>query len=342
MASLLEHTVMPSGGDYTTVNAAIDHIQASHADLVSADVYAAIKIDGTWTASDTTAVDVSAITTSVTCYLWIYTTATARHLGVWDATGHHCIYVSNGNPSFGATSVNYVRLDGLQIGNHTPSGNGKYVFYWQGTIADGANGLWLSNILFRGHGDATKTQALVYIDAVNTDFWMWNCEGFNLKAIAGNLGLYTGISSTTGTGHCYSCTFVGGSVAYNRNTGVLTMKNCYGGGVAGGSPECFTGGANMVMTNCASSDTTASGTGCITNVAYDTDAFVGVTLGSEDLHLAADGLSPLQGAGVNTSGESSPLNFATDIGGGARDSTWDIGAWAAVAAPVALLKIINE
>ena len=47
MATLLEHTVMPSGGDYTTLDAALDHLVASHAGLVVADKYAEIKIDGT-------------------------------------------------------------------------------------------------------------------------------------------------------------------------------------------------------------------------------------------------------------------------------------------------------
>ena len=339
MVTELKHTVKPSGGDYTGLKACLDHIKASHADFVTSDVYGLIEIDGTWTSPDTTAVNVSSITTDVDHYLDIYTTPTARHKGVWNTADGYCLHVSNGNPSLGVTSMAYVRIDGLQIDTHTPSGNGKYPFYDSGTVADGANGLWLSNTIFRGHADVTKTQALVYFDAPNRDFWMWNCIGINLKAIAGNDGVYTNISTTYGTGKIYSCAFVGGATCYSRGTGVLAMKNCYGGG---SSSEDFTGGANMVMTNCASEDTTASGTGCITGVAYDTDTFVSVTLGSEDLHLAADGLSPLQGAGVNTSGESSPLSFTVDIGGATRDSSWDIGAWAAAAAANPIVKIINE
>ena len=51
--------------------------------------------------------------------------------------------------------------------------------------------------------------------------------------------------------------------------------------------------------------------------------------GGDFTTLAADGLSPLQGAGTNTSGDAAPMNFTTDIDGDTRDSTWDIGADAA-------------
>jgi hypothetical protein len=65
------------------------------------------------------------------------------------------------------------------------------------------------------------------------------------------------------------------------------------------------------------------------SIAYNTDTFVNVTGGSEDFHLAADGLSPLQGTGTDTSGDAAPMNFTTDIDGDTRDATWDIGADAA-------------
>ena len=92
-----------------------------------------------------------------------------------------------------------------------------------------------------------------------------------------------------------------------------------------------TSGADETATDCVAAA-----------VALDTDTFVNVTGGSEDFHLAADGNSPLMGVGVDTSGDSAPLDFTTNIDGETRDATWDIGADSWVASGTAHLKIINE
>jgi len=80
MATQLKKTVKPSGGDYTTLNACL---AANQQDLVAADKYFDVEIDGTWASADTTAVaGLTNYTTDATRYINIYTTAAARHLGM--------------------------------------------------------------------------------------------------------------------------------------------------------------------------------------------------------------------------------------------------------------------
>ena len=88
----LKHTVCPSGCDYTSLNAAFTHLEATHTNLVTADVYADIEISGDWTAAaDTTAAGIGGITTDSTHYINVYTTVEARHPGHWDATKYRII-----------------------------------------------------------------------------------------------------------------------------------------------------------------------------------------------------------------------------------------------------------
>src|SRR3990167_4525241 len=74
----LKKTVMPSGGDYTSLEACMN---ANEQNLVTADQYFDVEIDGTWSSADTTAVTIENYTTDATHYINIYTTSAARHTG---------------------------------------------------------------------------------------------------------------------------------------------------------------------------------------------------------------------------------------------------------------------
>src|SRR3990167_2105406 len=90
-ATQLLKTVKPSGGDYTSLEACMN---ANEQDLVTADKYFDVEIDGTWSSADTTAVTIENYTTDATHYINIYTTATARHLGAW-ATNYYMLALNN-------------------------------------------------------------------------------------------------------------------------------------------------------------------------------------------------------------------------------------------------------
>jgi hypothetical protein len=315
MASELKHTVKPSGGDFTTLQGAIDHIVASHANLVGADVYALVEIDGTWSSPDTAQVLLSAsILTSATCYLSIYTTAAARfdpHGPVWD-TGAYILApnaIASTTAALSLVGVDYVFLDGLQVTTTNPGGSSRHIVVTGATArTDNNNQTRISNCILKGHGHATHTSSVLSLATANLDVCVWNCIGFNSTALGSNRSLYANMSST-GTCKVSNCTFIGGEYAYYRASGAMTIKNCYGGGSLSGDYY-----GTMTKTTCASSDTTGD-TG-LQSIPVSAATFVNVTPGSEDFHLAAG--SALIGVGTDTSGDAAPMNFTTDIDGDSR------------------------
>lgn len=312
MASELKHTVMPSGGDFTTLAAAVDHLEAAHADLVSADVYATIEIDGTWSSPDTASPTIHNITTDATRYISIYTTAAARHDGKWD-TGAYILELTNadGIVCDGGTGVNYVRFDGLQV--HIASGNANsqdpFTF---GNIA-ASNQFRISNSIIRHHG-LDYTSNAIYPSS-NTNLDIWNTVIYGFRNATGNARPLQWNGNVL---NLYNCTIISGYIGVNYGTGTITAKNTYVGGTGGADWN-----GTITMSYCGSADGTATGTGEVTE-GVDTDTFVNVSAGTEDFHLAADGDSLLEGAG-DAPGGAAPLNYTTDIDGDTC-SDWCIGA----------------
>jgi hypothetical protein len=112
-------TVKPSGqgGDYTTIDAAIDDQVANWPDLTSDcnDTGSAgiltISIEGTWSAADTAAVTISGFTTSSSYYLKIVADSNNKaSKDGWKTDRYQLVY--DGEFVIGD---DYVRLDGLQI-----------------------------------------------------------------------------------------------------------------------------------------------------------------------------------------------------------------------------------
>jgi hypothetical protein len=319
VTSLLKHTVTPAGqgGDFNTLAAAVAHLVAVHPNLVTADVYATIEIDGDWTGvSDTAAVTIDGLTTNATHYLYIYTTATARHAGVW-STSKYNLLVANATA---LTIVDpYVRIDGLQIGKSSVNASDQRCIVVVNGIGPGD--VRLSNLICKNSGSAERREQGIFIGDPEVTVYIWNVIVYGLDTSYATED-HSGINIGAGTVYIYSSTVIGGYDGIYRQeaTGTVTAKNVYAGG--SGNAD-FSG--TITETNCASEDTTAGGTNH-THAALDTDTFVNITATTENYHLAADGLSPLQAAGVDTTGDAAPMNFTTDIGGQTRSGTWDIGA----------------
>ena len=329
MATELKHTVKPSGGDFTTLNGALAHLAASHQDLISADVYATIEIDGTWSSADTTAATIPNLNGDATRYLSIYTTAAARHNGKWD-TGAYILSPANSTAlNVNAGNLAHIRIDGLQMGPSSTSGNYQACFYIS-TVPTAT--IWLSNCILKQTGDNSDITPGVFCEDSSATLCMWNCIVYGLGTT--DHALNSAICGYDFTAYnIYSCVAIGGKYGiYAGDTGgTITVKNTYAGGTV--TEDFYRGAGTLDKTNCASEDSSADDTGtgetaanCDVSVALDTDTFVNVTYATADYHMAADGNSPLMAQGADTSGESSPLNFTTDIDGQTRDATWDIGA----------------
>jgi hypothetical protein len=296
---------MPVGGDYNTLSGAVEHLKSAHANLVGADVYAEIKIDGTWSSPDTTAVAISGLTTDATRYLKIYTTESARHKGVW-STSYYMLYVANAGV-IPITSVSNVWIDGLQLGKSSESANYQDICYVSGTLTAGTNQILFSNCIGKHAKNNSYSQMFIDAEAANQRIFMYNCIDYNhgTAASAYNCSVFTGNGLFTG----YNCTFIGGYQGVNNDSGTAAVcKNCY----AYGSNAAYSG--TITKTTCASNDDT--GSNGLQGIGVDTDTFTNVSAGTENFHLPAG--SPLVEAGTDTSGDAAPMNFTTDIDGDTR------------------------
>ncbi len=317
MATTIYKTVKASGGDYTTLAA---WEAGQQADITAATGNDTIQDCTVFPIDDVAAVIILGWTTAAGNYIYVHADSTARHAGVWNGDKYNLV-LANAQPL--DIREDYVRIDGLQIATSSVNAVSQDVISFDGyTFTSGANEVWLSNLLIKGAGDVTYYQRGI-LNGTNLNLNIWNSEIYGIGAIASSRVITW--SGTAGTLKISSTDGIGGELGLYRGAGTVTAKNTYFGG---SSSADYSG--TITKTTCASED--ATGSAGLQGIALDTDTFVNVSAGTEDFHLAADGLSPLQGVGTDTSGDAAPMDFTTDIDGDARDATWDIGADAWVAA----------
>lgn len=245
--------------------------------------------------ADTTAVTIDGWTTSANSYIDILTDASNRAGCSWDTSKYRHAPVVAWGHSF-TVNEEYVRVDGLQASNVGSGGYAVSFSYWD----------------IGASTDLRVSACYIKAPSPMTIGYTSNVKVWNTILLGATVAISVSSPNTTTT--LYSCTVIstGAYGLFASSGAAATAKNCYFKGTTAAISGAVT------QTNCATSDASADGTNPLDNIAYDTDTFVNVTAGSEDFHLAADGLSPLVGAGVDTSGESAPLNFTTDILGTTR------------------------
>lgn len=321
MASLLKHTVRPSGGDFTSLDACWDHLLASHADFVSADVYGEIEVGGDWSLSpDTAPVAAIGLTLDETRYLHIYPDA-ANYAGPsWDDDKYRLLVSNAVAVQKSGANTDYVRWEGLQVGVSAVNANYQAAFYIEYTTDSNAL-WWIYNCLIRGPGEVAYRAPGIMVTDSQMGLNIWNSIVYNFKGTEGaraDSALYAYLQREI---NIYNSILSGGAYGlYLQDSGTVNAKNVYS---YGGSIEGFyREGGTLNKVNCASDDGSADDTGvgetasnCLVGVAFDSDTFVDVGDGSEDFHLAEDGASPLQGVGYDNSGDSAPMNFTEDMDG---------------------------
>lgn len=316
MATLLKHTVAPSGGDYTTLKDAYAHLVAAHANLVTADVYAEIEISGNWSGSpDTTAVSCNGLTTDATHYVHIYTDSSNRAGATWDTT-KYILSVSNAS----ALSIldDYVRIDGMQITTPAIDGTDDAVLQVAGITATN-NDIRISNCTLKGANDPDTRQYVFSCSDADTILTMWNCYAYDASpAVANAAGFYL----NPATANLYNC------LAYNCQKGLTRAAgtvNVYDS-VSFYNADDFSGTFN-VIDYCASDD------GDGTNAVAESG---GGAAWPSDFNAAASGnftlvsTSNLIGAG----GRAGSGTFSTDIAGTTRGAAWDLGPFEYVSSAV--------
>lgn len=328
MPTPLNYYVFPTADNtfpnFNTLAGAAAHLKAINGNLVGTDQNAVVEISGSWSSADTAYASFDTITTDATRDVKVFTTGTARHSGKWDETNnsYRLVVSQTGVSTVGALAalIDNIWIDGLQI--RVTNNDGNYQAPITTSAPSSAIGTWLrvSNCILRQGGTSSREPG-IYANSTNLNLQIWNTViyGLGSSTSAQSCGLYLNCA----TAQIYSCTIVGGALyGISRIAGTVTAKNTY----ATGNTAGWNGVAGITTVNCSTSGTELTGGTDVESVAKNTDTFVNVTAGSEDFHLAADGLSPLQGVGVDTTGDASPMNFTTDIDGQTRDASWDIGA----------------
>lgn len=314
---------------FTTLQAAITYMVANYPDLTvdnGSGAAGPLNIEISITSSEG-AVLVSGFTTSATCYVNIYTTAGARHAGVWN-TSKYRIEAANAS---GVLTIrdNYVRVDGLQLNLTGANANFQCAYRAEDGFIDPSNDLRISNTIAKATGSGFRVPAY-FIEDTSTILTMWNCHGYTMGGEDHQFS--AGIALNCTTASVYSCNLIGQVGLSCFTTTTVTAKNCYAHSVGASNAWFGGGGSTVTQTTCAASDTSATDP-TLDNIPYSTATFTNVTGGSEDFRLP--GGSALIGVGTTTSGESAPLNFTTDIAGTTRSGTWTVGAFTVAAAPAA-------
>ena len=303
MATQLKKTVKPSGGDYTSLEACMN---ANEQNLVTADKYFDVEIDGSWSIADTTNVTVHNYTTDATRYINIYATGTARHDGRVAAVSGRSNYIADLYiDNHGISNVTY---DGLEI-NHAGATFQNYF----------SDNLLFKNCIFRVASSEQGSHGINIRLGSPSTMTIRNCIFYGNTA-NWTIAIYHG--EGTATIYCYNVTVYGWQCAFSDTAGTMVMKNCVGSARVSGSwnVHYYNGGTNF------SSDSTNNMSGDAStpeyNTYYDstTPTYVNTGAGTEDFHLASnDTVAIAHGADLSAT-------FTDDIDGVTRSGTWDIGA----------------
>ena len=312
-------TVKSSGGNYTSLNAAL---AGESANLTSGSYYGGgpgrLNIVCYSMTDTTSAATGGGYTASSNYYINIYTDPSARHAGVWDS-GKYNLSTATGSDSI-YFYADYTHISYLQVSNSGTAvtdnciergGYRNYATIIGNICKGGYNGIICNNI---GNGGDLIYNNIVY-----------NCyrSGIYDSGVNGNLSYV--LNNTV-----YNCNTGHVTYAYglmDSGSGYLVAENnlissTYNGGSCG---DFYFTGSNITATYNISSDTTAVGTGCQASKSLANIAFNSTTPGSENLGIQSS--SCAVGAGYNLSG-----TFTTDITGATRGSPWDIGAFMYAAA----------
>jgi len=298
MAAQLKKTVMPSGGDYTSLEACMN---ANEQNLVTADKYFDVEIDGTWSSADTTAVTIHNYTTDASRYVNVYTTTTARHKGVWSTSYYQLVVTSWYDPwSTISVGVNYTKVTGLQIKRIVTTGN----YGSLGCMSISCNsGLLDKNFIYVNDPYGNNVPAIRMAGSTNSIVK----NNFLYRAQNANFGLYTWDAVNA---YIYNNTFYNFAVAIDcpLNNPLITNNISQGGA----SNALWGEGHGTLATNLGIiGDTTAQ-----INASLTFNNAAGL-----DFHLDSTDTDAI-GAGTDLS-----TIFPDDIDGNTRPSaSWDVGA----------------
>lgn len=299
-------TVKSSGGDYTSLNAALAGQSADLTANCGGSGGAGILTIECYSMEDTTIASTgTGYTTSSSYYINITVPASEVHDGKWNTSKYRL--VSSSSPVI-SNQEEYTRITGVQA--YSSSGV---------VILSTAAGCLIDRCIVSSTATSTSQHAIYS-----------NVTGDPAMTIRNSL-VYgpasRGIYAAQGTVTCQNVTAVdcGRQGFYATGGGTITCVNCIGWSNGDGSTYLdFGAGGTITCNNCLSYDTSADNFGGSGNVADSTDNPF-ADYDNDDFHLVV-------GCDAINAGQSLAGTFTTDIDGETRTGTWDIGADEYVAA----------
>jgi len=285
---------------------------AEQKDLVAANEIAVAKIDGPWSNPDTTAISIDGWTTDATHYIRIYTTAAARHNGVWDETKYR-LETTNVGAAI-AIKEGYVKIDGLQIKLINTGVNGDGI----ATRYAPAGKKYISNNIIT----ATLNGSINWADGICTHFqdnasyiYAWNNVIYNWNVGSGQT---SGFYANYGYLYAYNNTLYNNIHGFWKGSNpVVVVKNNI---VQDSSSSGFYGSNfNPASGYNISDDDSAPG---INSKNSTIVSFVDES--NDNFHLASSDTAA-KDAGTNLSTDFD-LPFVGDIDMNLRSGAWDVGA----------------
>lgn len=314
-----------SSGHYASLQAAITGEVSANPNLTAAGMNGILNIEISMTTADTTAVCITGFTTDATHYVNIYTTAAARHSGVYSTSKYRIEPASGAYYSIEILAVNFVTIDGIQTYYLNPGAASYYdCISFHGCSSSAAKFTFKNNIIKGASGVAG---ALEFIGAE-----IWDCgagsvmNAYNniIYGFTGGTADYIGLTvwDSDCTLYAYNNTICGCKSGLKAYEGTLVAKNniCYNNTVD------YEGTFHSSSTNNLASDTTTPEY----NTYYDSKTLT--FMGTGDYRLCSSDTDAIDhGADLH---EDANCSFTTDIVGTTRSGTWDIGAFEYIASGI--------
>lgn len=316
--------VAPSGGDYTTLAAALTgEYNEGHNDLTvdNGSGGAGIlnfKISGNWSGSpDTAYASCSTFTTNATNYVVIYTDAANYASAKWDTTKYILQYGGGDQHCLNLYQTNYVRVKGLQLYHTGSSSVDGFACIGMNGITQTNNLIYISDCFLRGTSQATYyTYGIRVLDGdANLKVWNTIAWGHKGNASAAGIRLY----ATNGLGYVYNCLICDCYRGIQNLAGNNEIKNCAS---FNNTDDFLTTAGTPVIDYCASDDADGTNAEDFTADATDWDK-VWTDYANGDFTLKNYTSSPCC-VNQGTDDPGSGL-YSTDISGNTRVSPWDIG-----------------
>jgi len=301
-------TVKTSGGDYTTLAAAI---AGEKGNLVSADRQLTIEC---YAMEDTTAAAIANAdwTTDATRFILITVPTVERHEGIWSTSKYRLVVSTSPALKIGNE---YVHVEGLQI-RSTATGNNAASLYLGGYNGTGGV-IHVRNSIIRGNSDSYLGSCFTTYQTTTTAY-LYNNLFFGADKWNGAYGAYAG---TTGSYYFYNNTFAANHTGLRVGGGTWVFVNNLftGNGANSHADTVLAAGTDYNRTSNAALVYAVTGAGNTHDAVSQTFTFVDA--GALNWHLA------VADSGAKDLGVSDPGSglYSTDVDGQTRSGSWDVG-----------------